>query len=216
MRLFGKLALLFVSLPLAVACSADSPMDADASGQALTDGGGITIPDAQGVRPDGQSSNDPDAMVQVTCKGADTEPNNVQLEAENLGEINDCDYDPQDPVEGEGGVFEGSVISGDEDWFAFNATDGVLCSTNPSALITGNVQVCLSFVCTNGDGTLELTCPDGTTEAGGGLQGCCGTSSFEITDYNCLGTLNEASQTHGQVTALSTDTCEAYSVAYHF
>jgi hypothetical protein len=206
MRSLGNLVAL-LSLPvLALACSADSPMDADASGQNLTDGGGLTIPDAQAVRPDSRTVGAPDAIPQVTCDGADTEPNNVQLDAVILPAITDCDD--------EGGSFAGSVISGNEDWFTFDTSDSALCNVGPEVNLVGNVQVCLLFACN--EGTLDLTCPKGTTAPGGGADGCCGNSSFVVADYNCVDTGDEASKVHGQVTALSTNTCETYTIDFNF
>ena len=214
MRSFGNL-LLLGSLPLlALACSADAPMDADASGQARFDGGGLTIPDAQAVRPDAQTTGGPDAMVQVQCDGADTEPNDIQQEAQALPTIDECDYDADNPVAGEGGSLAGSVISGNEDWFTFDAEDTFsLCEVDPSVEVIGNVRVCMIFACTAG-GT-ELTCPSGTTDVGGGQLGCCGEAGFAVEGYNCA-TTDEDSKVHVQVTALSTDTCEAYTVNYSF
>jgi len=213
MRSFGNL-LLLGSLPLlALACSADAPMDADASGQARFDGGGLTIPDAQAVRPDAQTTGGPDAMVQVQCDGDDTEPNDIQQEAQAQPTTNDCDYDADNPVEGEGGSILGSVISGNEDWFTFDATDASLCQFGPSVEVIGNVRVCMILAC-NAGGT-ELTCPSGTTDVGGGQLGCCGEAGFAVEGYNCA-TTDEASNVDVQVTALSTDTCEVYTVNYSF
>tara|TARA_R110002073_G_scaffold241497_3_gene403346 strand:+ start:33816 stop:34382 length:567 start_codon:yes stop_codon:yes gene_type:complete len=188
-------------------------MDADASGQPRVDGGGLTIPDAQGVRVDAQPGTSPDAMVQVTCDGEDTEPNNVQGDAQGLPTSDDCDYDPKDPVPGEGGSIAGSVISGNEDWFTYAATDFAFCQVDPSVEVIGNVRVCMILACNSG-GT-QLTCPSGTTEVGGEQLGCCGDAAFAIEGYDC-DTNDEASKVDIQVTALSPNTCENYTINYSF
>lgn len=197
-------------LALATGCTEATPPGADARATGPDARTGNGIPDASGIRPDAMTGNQPDAMPMVECMGADSEPNDSKAQATNQGTISDCDD--------EGGSATGSVISGNEDWFTFDATDNTidLCSINPTATITGNVQACLYFECNSG--SLDLGCPTGTMPqgAGGGPTGCCSANSFEVSDYNCTGTASEASQVHIQITATSTDTCEEYTVAYHF
>ena len=216
MRSFGKVVSLLCLPVLALACSADAPMDADASGQPRVDGGGLTIPDAQGVRADAQPGTSPDAMVQVTCDGADTEPNNVQGDAQGLPTINECDYNTDNPVAGEGGSIAGSVISGNEDWFTYETDDTFRfgCRVDPNVEVIGNVRVCMILSCN--EGTTELSCPAETTAVGGGQIGCCGEAAFAVEDFNCTGTTDEDSKVDLQVTALSPDTCENYTINYSF
>ncbi len=219
MRSVGQfLVLLGTSSLLALGCSANAPMSPDAAGGGGTADarGGGNFPDAQNVRPDANTGGGPDAMVQVECEGDDTEPNDTQLGAQMLPNSTDCDYDPKNPVPGEGGLISGAVISGNEDWFTYSAEDVTGCAIDPHLVLVGNVQVCMLFNCLEGD--TELTCPNGTTAVGGGQIGCCGDSSFDVEDYNCTGIVNfdESSQVHLQVTPLSTDTCETYTIEYSF
>ncbi len=186
-------------------CSADATTGADARITIVADARGSGRVDARGIRPDANLGQ-PDAMV--PCEGADTEPNDTLLEATSQGTISDCDE--------EGGTAAGSTIAGNEDWFTFDATDNTsdFCSINPTVTFTGNVQLCLYFACN--EGNVELTCPGGTTTAISGPAGCCGTSGFEITEYNCAGTTSEASRVHMQVSATSDQICEEYTIAYNF
>jgi len=193
-----------------MSCSAEATTPgADGSPQLLNDARtGNGIPDASsGIRPDAmEQPPQPDAMTTVDCTGADTEPNDSQGQATGQAAITDCDN--------EGGSAAGSVISGNEDWFTFDASDTSLCSLGPEVTITGNVQACLYLTCTSG--TTEVGCPGGTTSAtANGAPGCCGTSSFVLDSFNCTGTLSDDTTDHIQVTATSTDTCEQYTVAYN-
>lgn len=195
-----------------IACSAAENSEPDArTGNGIPDASANGTPDAQRIRPDAQSNPAPDAMPQIDeCIGADTEPNNTQLSATSLHN------DPITCVDGSGGDVAGSVISGDEDWFTYDSEDNINCQVNPTISIVGNVQVCAYYTCLAGDQQLDLTCPAGDSIASGN-NGCCTEGGFEITqsNYNCLGTIDEASTTHFQVTALSTNVCESYTISYN-
>ncbi len=152
---------------------------------------------------------------QVVCDGADTEPNDTQLAATSLS------VDPLSCGDGaSAGTIPGSVVSGNEDWFTVDVDDGNLCAVDPFFSIVGNVQVCAFFTCLQGDNALDsndFVCPDGDSTPSGD-NGCCTQGGFDMPNstIDCVGTTSEDLKVDVQITAISTDTCEEYTVSYHF
>lgn len=142
-----------------------------------------------------------------------SEPNDTENTSTVLADITDCD--------GTGGTVSGAADADDEDWYSYTAedvfNDGILtCSVDPTVSIaTGNVEVCLFLSCT--DKETEFTCPDGTTATTvGTIEGCCSTSGFTVDDLNCLDTFSEDATNFIRVKSASQDSCETYSVGFHY
>lgn len=142
-----------------------------------------------------------------TCNEQDTEPNDTEATAEQLGDISDCDS--------AGGSIVGTFkAAGEIDWFAFHGKDQFGCSVNPTATTQADVRICMYASCGSG-GTGIASCPKGSAETGG--TGCCvdgpGTVEAEV---NCPG-INDSSDVEIKVTPLTPGmTCTQYSIDYHY
>lgn len=187
-------------------CSCSTATEETSDADAGTGADASTLPGpadaALPIRPDAQTMQ-PDAMP--SCPDP-SESNDTPQTATMLNDINDCDNN--------GGSLSGASINLDEDWFTFVGSDAALCTVNPAVSFTGNVRVCMYFECTNG--TADVTCPADTVPPGSGPEGCCGTSDFTIGDFNCVGPISDDATVLIQVSALSSDVCESYSVDYHY
>ncbi|MBL4633366.1 MAG: hypothetical protein JKY56_05815 [Kofleriaceae bacterium] len=206
MKVVGSAFLLSVlSGVVLVACGADAPATPDARNDTpRVDARVVPTPDARTFPPFVDAMPLPDAGPE--CDDP-SEPNNSENMATALAGIDDCD--------GSGGTVSGALDSTDEDWYTY-AVEDTNCLLDPTILIaTGNVEVCLFFVCTSG--TEDFTCPKGSMATDvGTLSGCCSTSSFDIGvfGFDCDGAADDSTTNFMRVKSASQNSCETYSVGY--
>lgn len=188
-----------------LACGADTPATPDA--RIVTPRPDArTLPDAR-FGPFVDAMNMPDAAL--ACDDP-SEPNNSENMATALtGPVPFTDCDDT------GGAASGALDSADEDWFSYSPIDTLGCTVDPTVSIaTGNVEVCLFLKCMKG--TEEITCPSGTTATTvGTIDGCCGTGEFEI-DFDCDGPGTDNATNFIRVKSMSQETCEPYTIGYHY
>lgn len=194
-----------------LACGADTPETADARVDIpRADARTTPLPDARIFPPFVDAMPLPDAGPECDdpSEPNDTENTSTALVSP-MPPFTDCDDT--------GGTVSGAVDSEDEDWYSYTAVDDGFCVVDPTVTVaTGNVEVCLFLKCTDTDATEEITCPAGSTATTvGTIEGCCGTSGFEI-DFNCDGTGDETATNFIRVKSAGQDSCETYSVGYHY
>ena len=168
---------------------------------------GDDSPDARRPRPDARPFVQTDAAPQPDAApdcSDDSEPNNTSALATSLSAT------PISANDSSGGNFTGAVINADLDWFEYTGDDDIYA---PDAYvdILGGVEVCMYLSCAG----ITFTCPNGTTTStDGSLEGCCGNSAFTVVP-DCDG-LSDDAQVFMRVKALAADTCEAYTITYHY
>ena len=147
----------------------------------------------------------------LTCKDVDAEPNDVEADAVDLGEITDGD--------GKGSTFPG-VLAGkaDVDWFKYSGKDTALHTTEPTrdVVFTKSARFCKFLECVNGGvAQTEVSCPPGTDFAMSPdlRPGCCSGQGFELKDYNCPGT-DDSVHVYMRFDKPLFDECVPYTVAY--
>ena len=147
----------------------------------------------------------------LTCKDVDPEPNDVEADAVDLGEITDGD--------GKGSTFPG-VLAGkaDVDWFKYSGKDTALHTTEPTrdVVFDKSARFCKFLECINGGvAQTEVSCPAGTDFAVSPdlRPGCCSGQGFELKDYNCPGA-DDSVLVYMRFDKPLFDECVPYSVAY--
>lgn len=158
------------------------------------------------------SSTGPDTTTGVLCDDPGPEPNDVETEAVDLGDLQ-CDADAKTLT----GVLDGGA---DVDWFAYHGVYndcGLFAGDpEPTQLLTagGTVRMCVFVACD--DGTPEFDCQDGATMSVSpdGRPGCCnpGDVSFSL---NCAGG-TETARIFIRLDQGPADACTDYSVEYSY
>lgn len=148
----------------------------------------------------------------MVCPG-DLEPgDDAEDSATNVGSITDDD--------GEAFTVSG-VLSGadDVDWYTYHGQDTFGYIAEPTLnLVEGGQRMCQFIVCDEGGAALTtLTCPDNAKMALSPMlrPGCCGDTSFQITDFNCKGQ-NESVTVWLRVDKPVVDECTNYELKLNF
>ena len=157
--------------------------------------------------PEGDSTGLPPDAGEA-CPPDPNEPSDAMAQANDLGEIEDCDGDGQ----AVSGMLDGPD---DVDWIRYAGNDVAFCSVNPdrSLQFDAPLRLCKFAEC-QGDST-EVMCPDGTESAHlpNGMPGCCSDHGFEMW-INCPGLDDDAD------IFLRLDQAEAacvgYTLAFHY
>ena len=148
--------------------------------------------------------------TQGACADDPNEDNDSEATATDLGMIEDCDED---------GSMVTGILDGDEDvdWFRYDGDDVSLCNVNPARTIAADagLRLCKFAECVEGE--TELDCPKGTTQTNSpdGRLGCCADASFELSDINCTGTLDDDAAVFLRVDQGQAQ-CVAYTLTYHY
>lgn len=181
-------------------------------------GGMGTGGDAAGGQGGGQGGAQGGGGGGPACPDASqTEPNDSLGTAWKISEekLDDCDTD-SDP-ETVAGVIVGA---NDVDWYWYEGDDGVGPCVDPGRSLTqseSGIRICKFLQCKVGDA--EFDCPSGTTTAQeDGVDGCCGTSDFDLADLNCTGTLDDAANVFIRLDqpGAGASTCNAYTLSVDF
>lgn len=157
--------------------------------------------------PEGDSTGLP-PDVGEPCPPDPNEPSDAMAQANDLGEIKDCDDDGQTVS----GMLDGPD---DVDWIRYSGNDVAFCSVNPdrSLQFDAPLRLC-KFADCNGDNT-EVMCPSGTESAHlpNGMPGCCSDHGFEMW-INCPGIDDDAEifmrLDQGEAA------CVGYTLAFHY
>lgn len=146
-----------------------------------------------------------------------TEPNNSAGTAWKISadKLDDCDTD-SDPVTVSG------VIAGanDVDWYWYEGDDGIGPCVDPGRSLVsseGGIRICKFLQCKVGD--TEFDCPAGTSTAQeDGVDGCCGTSDFDLADLNCTGTLDDSANVFIRLDqpGATAATCNVYTLSVDY
>lgn len=148
----------------------------------------------------------------VACDGDLGEPDDIEANAQDLGEITDDD----DITVMAEGVLSGA---GDVDWYTYHALDTFGHVAEPTVKVTSSasVRVCQFIECDQGGAVgTEITCPEGTqTALSGALRpGCCGGATFTVSDFNCSGSSDDL-QVYVRIDKPTQDECVEYSLVSH-
>jgi hypothetical protein len=147
----------------------------------------------------------------LQCPADINEPNDSEETAVFLGQINDCNWN--------GGSVDGVLSWGDEDWFTYTGTDAFGCWVDPAREIVADadIRICKFAECLNGLENTELTCPPPTKSATSpaGRPGCCGTSDFQLSVYDCAGTINDSANVYIRIDQ-GGEQCVEYTFNYHY
>jgi hypothetical protein len=153
-----------------------------------------------------------DTCQSSECDGDVFEPNDVEAEATDLGEINDND--------GNGGVVSGSLhLAGDVDWFRYSGNDDVTGNVDPERelVASGGLRLCKFIECGNGLAETEFECPVGTQYALSTMArpGCCASDGIALPDLNCTGVTEDNSTVYIRLDQPDA-ACVTYAVSYHY
>lgn len=147
------------------------------------------------------------------CPQERSEPNDDEMSAEDLGELND--FDP---------VFV--VVDGrlpdenDEDWFTYYCDDNALGQVDMSYEMDTNipVRVCQFIECDVADNP-TVVCPEGSQDATSpdGFPGCCSDlPSFDVQDIDCNpADGNDSGQIYVRVDMPAQNMCVSYDLGVH-
>lgn len=152
-------------------------------------------------------------VSQQLCAEDVTEPDDVEGEAHDLGELTDDD-DMKASADG--------YLSGvsDVDWYRYTGEDTFGHTAEPTILLTGGagIRVCQFLDCVEGGpAQTEVNCPAGTKFAiSGDLRpGCCGGNQFTLVDYDCPQTSDDL-HVYVRLDMPDVDACVDYSLQVHF
>lgn len=194
----------------AVACS-DGDAIADAAPEAAAPDAGTDVeapPDTgTDAPPEAAADTGPSPLV---CQGESGEPNDGQVIATPLPQIDDCDGSGQSVT----GVSSGM---GDVDWVRFRGQDTSWCAVDPTVKIdVSGVRLCAFVMCTDGATTVQ-GCTNGTAALSPAqTKGCCATGTSAMTiPMNCTGTSDDA-DVFIRVDQPTSNVCVSYKVDYHF
>lgn len=148
------------------------------------------------------------------------EPNESENTAHELtmAPIGDCD--------GEGGDISGTIAPGDVDWFTYEGDDSLTCQVDPTRTFAsgGDLRLCKFAECVGALANTVVNCPSGTSAevSPQGRPGCCANEGFTLSgdllgnDVNCTGTSDEHIFIYVRIDASAADTCDDYTLAYHY
>jgi hypothetical protein len=140
---------------------------------------------------------------------SNTEPNNSQLTAYNLGSISDADSS---------GGYICPILKGgaDVDWFHYSGNDVFLNVVDPSRTVTAelNARLCVYLDCDSGTTSVGCDADDVDDVAPGGQEGCCGVGSVSP-NLNCSG-IDDSAHVWIKVENVDMQMCVPYQLDYHF
>lgn len=160
---------------------------------------------------DTSTSTGPDTTTGPMCDDYGTEPNEIEGDADNLG----------DQVCKAGAKTFQGILNGesDIDWFRFYGKDSN-CEGHLTAKIDvtapDSLEVCMFADC-HGNYNTDFDCPGRTSSANSpdGRKGCCGSGSMQYS-INCVGTFDESADIYVRLYNAPADACLEYSVAYSY
>lgn len=189
-----------------------SPTTSTSTSTTTTTDGETTEPDTTTTTgPDTTTTTGPETTTGPTCINDNTEPNEIEGDAVNLG----------DQVCKAGAKTFQGVLDGesDIDWYSFYGKDNN-CEGYMTTKIVVNaddsLEVCMFADC-HGTHKTSFNCPDGTSSANSpdGRKGCCGPGSMQYT-LNCEGTFDDSADIFIRLRNAPADACLEYSVQYSY
>lgn len=151
-------------------------------------------------------------VAEMTCGEGLGEPDDLEPDAHDLGEITDDDS----KTLAADGVLGGIA---DRDWYTYHGLDTFGYTADPTVKLTtsGSLRLCQFLECDNGGvAKTTLTCPMGTQEALSGelRPGCCGGPVFTISDFTCDGVTDNV-RVYIRIDKAAEDVCIDYSLSLH-
>jgi hypothetical protein len=140
----------------------------------------------------------------------DSEPNDTQAQAQDLGTIDDCDSSESE--------VQGKLDGGsDRDWFTFGGKDTFGCSVNPMfhVMSASQVLLCVYFACGSGGTTVSCASGDVYDQLSGQYPGCCTSKTSMAPSINCSG-LDDSSQVYMLAYSPTNSSCQSYAISYHY
>jgi len=143
------------------------------------------------------------------CPQEDSEPNNTEAEAPDLGEFND--FDPTfETVDGR------LPSADDEDWFSFHCDDTVAGQVDLAYEMDTNipVRVCQFIACDDPEDP-TVTCPENSEAATSpdGLPGCCSEQlTLSVNDVDCNSGNDDSGTIYTRVDMPAQDMCVSYDL----
>lgn len=145
------------------------------------------------------------------CDQEDSESNDTESTALDVGTADDCD--DMYVIEG---VLEGV---NDIDWYKYKGVDASGCSIDPLRSVSAGetVRFCKYFQCIDEEPNLE--CPNGTqaTTSPDGRDGCCSSQGFKVDNFYCGSSeINDDSAWVYMSIETVVNECVDYSITYDF
>ncbi len=169
-------------------------------------------PDSDPECGDGLSCNAEDICESAACSDKKDEPNDEPTEPFELMDLSDDDP----PVTAMSQLSEDT----DVDWFRWGCDDPLLGLSEPNidVDVPAQVRTCMFLDCVQGFNPV-FECPEGTMEANApidNLPGCCiiGPGTFEIADYNCPDSSEDAVTPYLRVDGGEEGICSPYTYTY--
>ena len=149
-------------------------------------------------------------QVTAACEDdSNTEPNETQVSARDLGTIDDADASGSEFC----GVLKGAA---DIDWFKFSGKDVFLNYVDPTreVLSDGAVKLCVYLQCKDGGTSVNCDAGDSPAVAPLGQSGCCGTGTV-APNLNCAGT-DDSATVWVSIANSAALACVGYQLNYHY
>lgn len=159
------------------------------------------------VAPEAAADTGPPPLV---CQGEAGEPNDSEVLATPLAQIDDCDKN--------GASISGvSSGTGDVDWVRFRGKDVSLCAVDPTVKIdAAGLRLCAFVMCTDGATTVQGCNGGAMALSPAKTKGCCTTGTGSLTvPMNCSGTSDDA-DVFVRIDQPDANQCVAYKVDYHY
>jgi hypothetical protein len=171
------------------------------------------VDEAEAAPPDLAAPDDaaPDdaAPPPLACDDPGPEPDEREVEATPLPDINDCDSN---------GSSVSGVVAGasDVDFFHFVGTDTIACVVDPTAMIdAAGLRLCVFLSCRHGATNLK-GCPSGDPALSpAGFSGCCSTSGTVQASISCF-VGDDSADVYLSVAEPVGDECVPYRISYHY